>query len=223
MVVDMKKCVSKALKEHHVNMHNEKLIIDNLKFSEEWFMRAYTKLKLVCGGAHRLVDVDFKEFMEILQCISGTQKEQMRSMKELIQMCQGVTCLAYGEESDASKNVQVISPSKINVSGGSLKIENKSASAFEKGLKSQPKLVCAAKNLHQSLMRCQWMIHAEQLIDIGRFSSEAKSQQELQQQAFRHENESLETLMRHKSKDIAEILRLTKEMDRLGISRQNFD
>jgi len=63
MVVDMKKVVSKALKDHHVNMHIEKQIIDNLKFSEEWFMRAYTKLKLVCGGAHRLVDVDFKEFM----------------------------------------------------------------------------------------------------------------------------------------------------------------
>ena len=72
-------------------------------------------------------------------------------------MCQGVSCLTYGEVSE-SKDVGVISPSKINVSGG--KMENKSATAFEKGLKSIPKLVCAAKNLHQSLMRCQWMIHA---------------------------------------------------------------
>jgi len=47
----------------------EKAIIDNLKYSEEWFLQAYCKLKQACGGGHALVDVDFKEFTEILDCI----------------------------------------------------------------------------------------------------------------------------------------------------------
>lgn len=67
MVSEMKKCVTNAFKEHFVNLVNERLIIENLKYSEEWFIQAYTKLKQVCG--HRLVDVDFKEFNDILQCI----------------------------------------------------------------------------------------------------------------------------------------------------------
>jgi len=63
-------------------------------------------------------------------------------------MCQGVSCLAYGDDFE-SRNMPNISPIKSNVSAVSLKLENKSASSgFEKGLKSQPKLVCAAKNLH---------------------------------------------------------------------------
>ena len=85
------------MKEHQVNMSQEKLIIDNLKFSEDWFMQAYSKLKLVCGGAHQLVDVDFKQFTEILNCIRGpTYHEQLKHMKELHRMCLGVTCLDYG-------------------------------------------------------------------------------------------------------------------------------
>jgi hypothetical protein len=69
MVLDMKKCVQKAQKEHQVSMPLEKQIIDNYRFSEEWFTQAYFKLKKVCGGASRLVNVDFKEFTEVLACI----------------------------------------------------------------------------------------------------------------------------------------------------------
>jgi len=69
MAADMKECVAKARKEHGVRMPREKAIIDNLKHSEEWFTQTYQKLKQIFGGAHALVDVDFKEFMEILSCI----------------------------------------------------------------------------------------------------------------------------------------------------------
>lgn len=69
MAVDMRKCVNKAWKEHGVRMPRERAIIDNLKYSEEWFTQAYQKLKQIFGGAHALVDVDFKEFMEILSLI----------------------------------------------------------------------------------------------------------------------------------------------------------
>ena len=66
----------------------EKQIIDNFKFSEEWFMQAYTKLKSVCGGASKLVDADFKEFDQILSCIRGpTHNQQMEEMRDLIKMC----------------------------------------------------------------------------------------------------------------------------------------
>lgn len=69
MAQDMRRCVSKAWKEHGVRMTRERAIIDNLKYSEEWFTQSYQKLKQIFGGAHALVDVDFKEFMEILSCI----------------------------------------------------------------------------------------------------------------------------------------------------------
>lgn len=62
MLLDMKKCVSNAQKAHQVNMPLEKQIIDNFKYSEEWFKKSYTKLKDVCGGASNMVDADFKEF-----------------------------------------------------------------------------------------------------------------------------------------------------------------
>ena len=41
MAVDMRKCVSKAWKEHGVRMPRERAIIDNLKYSEEWFTQSY--------------------------------------------------------------------------------------------------------------------------------------------------------------------------------------
>ena len=66
----------------------EKQIIDNFKFSEDWFMQAYSKLKQVCGGTEKLVEADFKEFTDILSCIEGnTQNEQMKEMQQLIKMC----------------------------------------------------------------------------------------------------------------------------------------
>jgi len=69
----MKKCVQKAWKEHGVQMTQEKQIIENLKYSEEWFMQAYSKLKNAVGGASALVDVDFKEFTEVLGCIESKE------------------------------------------------------------------------------------------------------------------------------------------------------
>jgi hypothetical protein len=45
MLMDMKKCVHKAQKEHGIKMKKEKEIIENLKYSEEWFTNTYQKLK----------------------------------------------------------------------------------------------------------------------------------------------------------------------------------
>ncbi len=74
MFIDMKKCVQKAQKEHGIKMKKEKEIIENLKYSEEWFTKTYQKLKQIFGGAHALVNVDFKEFMEILECIQDNSQ-----------------------------------------------------------------------------------------------------------------------------------------------------
>ena len=91
MTTDMKKCVTRGSKEHGVTMYREKQIIENLKYSEEWFIQAYEKLKKVCGGADKLVEVDPNEFTDILGCIKGDDQEeskvQMKEMKELIDMC----------------------------------------------------------------------------------------------------------------------------------------
>ena len=37
MLDDMKKCVQQGIK-HGIQMTNEKAIIDNIKYSEEWFL-----------------------------------------------------------------------------------------------------------------------------------------------------------------------------------------
>jgi len=95
------------------------------------------------------------------------------------------------------------------------KSEGKHSTAFEKVINSQPQLVCAAKNLHQSLMRCQWMISAQQLTGIGRFSSDKgllKTDTELKKEQLNRE------MNRPKPKDISEICKLTRNMQRLGIS-----
>ena len=77
----MKKCVQRAQKEHSIVMIKEKNIIDNLKFSEDWFMKAYQELKIACGGAKKMTDVDFKEFTEILGCI-----ENNKQLNELLEI-----------------------------------------------------------------------------------------------------------------------------------------
>ena len=69
----MKKCVQRSQKEHGIKMKKEKEIIDNLKYSEEWFTKTYQKLKQILGVAQALVNVDFKEFMEILECIQDNK------------------------------------------------------------------------------------------------------------------------------------------------------
>ena len=65
-------------------MTKEKSIIDNLKYSEEWFLQAYGKLKTACGGGHALVDVDFKEFNEILDCIKDIK--QMNEVLKIVEI-----------------------------------------------------------------------------------------------------------------------------------------
>lgn len=82
MINDMKKCVQKAFRDHGLPMHKERQLIENFKYSEEWFMTAYTKLKAACGGANALVNVDFKNFLHILSCIHNPQQ-----LEELISVC----------------------------------------------------------------------------------------------------------------------------------------
>jgi hypothetical protein len=48
MVADMKKCVQKAKKEHGIQMTKEQNIIDNMKFSQDWFTEVYKLLKQIC-------------------------------------------------------------------------------------------------------------------------------------------------------------------------------
>jgi hypothetical protein len=43
-----------------------------MKYSEEWFLKAFQQLKKACG--HALIDIDFKEFTEILECIRDKQQ-----------------------------------------------------------------------------------------------------------------------------------------------------
>jgi hypothetical protein len=66
------------------------------------------------------------------------------------------------------------------------------------------------------------MIHAQQLVGIGAFASE-KTEQEIQNEKFRLENEPFEVSMRMKAKDINEIIRLTDQMERLQISSHDFE
>jgi hypothetical protein len=62
MILEMKKCVQKGWREHGLQMLKERNLIDNFKFSEDWFVNTYSKLKEACGGANALVNVDFKDF-----------------------------------------------------------------------------------------------------------------------------------------------------------------
>jgi len=41
------------------------------------------------------------------------------------------------------------------------------------GIGGKQLLVCAAKNLHLALLRCQWMIKAQKLLGIGHFSGKS--------------------------------------------------
>lgn len=84
MAADMRKCVNRAWKEHGVRMPRERAIIDNLKHSEEWFTQSFKNLTHIFGGAHALVEVDFKEFMEILSLV-----RDQKQMDELMRVCTG--------------------------------------------------------------------------------------------------------------------------------------
>lgn len=75
--------------------------------------------------------------------------------------------------------MQVCSNKKESSSALSLSKNNSfvsnSSRHQESGVKSH-QLVCAAKNLHLSLMRCQWMVEVQRLLGAGRF---AKSKEEV--------------------------------------------
>lgn len=60
MISQLKAIVIKA-EEHQIDLKREQRIIDNVPFSEEWFMQTYDKLKGAAGKA--LHSVDFKDFI----------------------------------------------------------------------------------------------------------------------------------------------------------------
>lgn len=49
MINDLRKIVIKAAKEHAIDMHYEKKIVENFGHSEEWFVNTFAKLKSFCG------------------------------------------------------------------------------------------------------------------------------------------------------------------------------
>ena len=61
MVNDLKRIVNKADKEHSLDMKKEQKIIDNIPYSEEWFLSTYEKLKKAAGKT--LHHVDFKDYI----------------------------------------------------------------------------------------------------------------------------------------------------------------
>lgn len=61
MVSQLKGIVNRAEQEYGIDMKDESRIIDNIPYSEEWFMQTYDKLKSVVGKA--LHQVDFKNFV----------------------------------------------------------------------------------------------------------------------------------------------------------------
>lgn len=149
MTADMKKCISKAWREHGVRMPMEKAVLDNVKHSEEWFEGAYKKVIHIFGGASALVNIDFKEFLEVLGCVQDEKQVQ-----ELIQVC-NFPSLGKGKNDGQNSSGLSLQKQYSNISSSSIRnIEGQKNS----------QLVCAAKNLHLSLMRCQWMVEVQQLI-----------------------------------------------------------
>ena len=73
-------------------MNLEKQIVQNFSNSEKWFIKAYQALKKVVGGGNIIVDIDFKDFTEILSCIKGNNEQEMF---ELIDMCKNTVGLPY--------------------------------------------------------------------------------------------------------------------------------
>ena len=60
MIIDLRKIVSKATKEHGLSMDKERKIVENLGRSEEWFVETFAQLKKICGQA--LHQIDFKDY-----------------------------------------------------------------------------------------------------------------------------------------------------------------
>jgi hypothetical protein len=150
MILDMRKCVQKAWRDHGLAMVKERALIDNFKFSEEWFVTTYSKLKEACGGANALVNVDFKNFLQILGCVQ-TQYQ----LDSLILVCK------FNNQffDKGGLGTHYLRELQDKTSGGMAHVNH-----------SKQLLICAAKNLHLSLLRCYWMIKVQRLLGIGRFS-----------------------------------------------------
>lgn len=63
-------------------MEREQRIIDNIPYSEEWFMQTYDRLKKSTGKA--LHQVDFKDFVQ-LSAVLTDEKECIYLLKAMIQ------------------------------------------------------------------------------------------------------------------------------------------
>ena len=63
MIHELRSIVTRGDREYEFDMRNEQKIIDNIPYSEEWFLHTYEKLKRVAGkGLHY---VDFKDFVQL--------------------------------------------------------------------------------------------------------------------------------------------------------------
>jgi hypothetical protein len=51
MTVELKQIISVAVKTYHLDMKVEQKIVDNIPFSEEWFLLTFERLKAVGGKA----------------------------------------------------------------------------------------------------------------------------------------------------------------------------
>lgn len=80
MVNQLKAIVSRAEQDFGIDMKEEQRIIDNIPYSEEWFMLTYDKLKQVVGKA--LHQVDFKDFIQLSRVLTE-EKDCVLLLKSL--------------------------------------------------------------------------------------------------------------------------------------------
>jgi hypothetical protein len=81
MIIDLRKIVQKAAKEHGLSMEKERRIVDNLGRSEEWFVETFALLKRLCGYA--LHTIDFKDYQQLHSVIKSARDcEQLLRAKD---------------------------------------------------------------------------------------------------------------------------------------------
>ena len=71
MIIDLRKIVSKATKEHGLSMDKERKIVENLGRSEEWFVETFAQLKKICGQA--LHQIDFKDYQQLHKILKSAR------------------------------------------------------------------------------------------------------------------------------------------------------
>jgi UDP-glucose 4-epimerase len=52
-------------------MNKEKLILDNLGHSEDWFVDTFARLKVICGQS--LHQIDFKDYQQLHSVLKNRQ------------------------------------------------------------------------------------------------------------------------------------------------------